>query len=167
MKPRPRNWDLELVLQSKLENVRAAADKGGVPEGIIRILMACTQLGGGVNADAALLAAQARRQHPSLKGLSHEEIKQIVRRQALLVRLDPELALASLPKLLPTQKSRDEAIGFVNDLCASLDDVRPEVMSMLERVTGLLKRAPRGEGLPEDTGREKSIAAAERKPAHH
>jgi hypothetical protein len=45
----------------------------------------------------------------------------------------------------PRKKSRDEAIGFVNDLCASLDDVRPEVVSMLERVTGLLKRAPRGE----------------------
>ena len=169
VKPRPRNWDLELVLQSKLEHVRAAADKGGVPEGIIRILMACTQLGGGVNADAALLAAQARRQHPSLKGLSHDEIKQMVRRQDLLVRLDPELALASLPRLLPTQKSRDEAIGFVNDLCASIDGVRPEVVSLLERVTGQLKRAPRGEGIPEDTAREKSIAAAERKPAqpHH
>ena len=145
VKPRARNQHLEVLLQSKLEDIRAAADKGGVPEAILRILLACTQVGGGVNADAAVLAAEARRQHHLLKTLSHEEIKQILRRQALLVRLDPELALASLPKLLPTARTRDDAIDFVRDLCDRLDEVRPEVLGMLQRVERLLGQAPRVE----------------------
>ena len=169
VKPRARNQHLEVLLQSKLEDIRAAADKGGVPEAILRILLACTQIGGGVNADAAVLAAEARRQHHVLKTLSHEEIKQIVRRQALLVRLDPELALASLPKLLPTAKSRDDAMDFVRDLCDRLDEVRPEVMSMLKRVERLLGQAPRMEEIAQETRMESPAAAPERKPAerHH
>ena len=70
------------------------------------------------------------------------------------------------PQLRPAER-RGLALWVVGPLVVAV------AMTMLVvgrgQVTGLLERAPRVEGVPEDTGRETSIAAAERKPAqpHH
>ena len=141
-KPRARNQELDALLRRDLEQVSDEAERGGTPEAILRVLAACTQVGGGVDVRTARLAEVARHHHDELKKLTHQQIKDIVRKQALLVRFNRERAMESLPKLLPTSKERDDVIAFVRDLVAKMDEVRPEVARGLERIRDALKEAP-------------------------
>ena len=141
-KPRARNQELDALLQRNLEQVSSEAERGGTPEAILRVLAACTQVGGGVDVRTARLAEVARHQHDELKKLSHQQIKEIVRKQALLVRFNRERAMESLPKLLPTSKERDDVIAFVRELVSKMDGVRPDVARGLERIRDALKEAP-------------------------
>jgi hypothetical protein len=86
-----------------------------------------------------------------LKKLSHQQIKEIVRKQALLVRFNRERAMESLPKLLPTSKERDDVIAFVRGLVAKMDGVRPDVARGLERIRDALKEAPEMPSPPPST----------------
>jgi len=141
-KPRARNPEFDALLRRDLEQVSSEAERGGTPEAILRVLAACTQVGGGVDVRTARLAEVARRQHDELKKLTHQQIKEIVRKQALLVRFNRERAMESLPKLLPTAKERDDVIAFVRDLVAKMDEVRPDVARGLERIRDALNEAP-------------------------
>jgi pimeloyl-ACP methyl ester carboxylesterase len=157
-KPRARNQELDALLQRNLDEVSNEAERGGTPEAILRVLAACTQVGGGVDVRTARLAEVARRHHDGLKKLSHQQIKEIVRKQALLVRFNRQRAMESLPKLLPTSKERDDVIAFVRDLVSKMDEVRPDVARGLERIRDALKEAPemppRAAGAPDGQGSE-------------
>jgi pimeloyl-ACP methyl ester carboxylesterase len=161
-KPRGRQHELEALLERHLKEVRADAERGGIPEAILRILLACMQAGGGADVHAARLAEQARRRHDELKKLSHQQVKEIVRKQALLVRFNPELAMETLPKLLPTLADRDQVIEFVRDLVGQLDAVRPEIADVLQRIRDVLKQPPGVPPPPRPSAAEAQRVEAER-----
>ena len=161
-KPRGRHHELEALLERHLKEVRADAERGGIPEAILRILLACMQAGGGADVHAARLAEQARHRHDELKKLSHQQIKEIVRKQALLVRFNPELAMETLPKLLPTSTDRDQVIEFVRELVGKLDAVRPEIADVLQRIRDVLKQPPGVPQPPRPSAAEAQRVEAER-----
>jgi pimeloyl-ACP methyl ester carboxylesterase len=72
-KPRARNQELDALLRRELEQVSNEAERGGTPEAILRVLAACTQVGGGVDVRTARLAEVARRHHDRLKVASADQ----------------------------------------------------------------------------------------------
>jgi hypothetical protein len=76
-----------------------------------------------------------------------------MREQALLVCHDEERALACLPKLLPTERHRREALDLVKRVAMARHnayDLRSEVLERIERSLGLHEAAehPAGEPVP-------------------
>ena len=80
----------------------------------------CTPLG---------LAEEARRQHDELKKLNHQQIKEIVRRQALLVRFNPGLALETLPKLCRPRQIATRSFNLSRPQTSRADNVRTRMAS--------------------------------------
>jgi hypothetical protein len=93
--------------------------------------------------------------------LNHQQIKEIVRRQALLVRFNPELVLEAC-KVLPTAADRDQVIQFVRDLVRNMDGVRPDAMAVLERVHDALKQQPVAPPPPRPSAPDAHLAEARR-----
>ena len=120
------------------------------------------EAGGGADVHTARLTEQARRRHDELKKLSHQQVKEIVRKQALLVRFNPELAMETLPKLLPTSSDRDQVIEFVREVVGKLDEVRPEIAGVLRRIRDVLKQQPGVPQPPRPSATDAQRAEAER-----
>ena len=56
-----------------------------------------------------------------------------------MLRFDQERALAALPRLLPTEEERREAVAIVRRIGYADGEITPESEAMLERIERILK----------------------------
>ncbi|MBU3584363.1 DUF3141 domain-containing protein [Polynucleobacter sp. 15G-AUS-farblos] len=121
-------------VQHALENV----DKGGLAEGVVRILHLLNDARGYVRRtrlERELIALGHSKLFPDM---DHEDIVKIVHQQALIVDFEPKLAMYTLPVLLNTQTARKKALKLVMDIAGPRDTMHPFALKMYGQIEELL-----------------------------
>jgi tellurite resistance protein len=160
-KPRARDEHAEQLLEAKIEAIRAREEQGGFAEAVLRILLAVTQAEHMVDARGFRLAQRIKEEHPELRRSPRERVRAAAKEEAFMLRFDQERALAALPRMLPTEKERREALEIVRRIGYADGEIRPEgeaVLERIERVLGLDQPAPAKP--PERAARARSSATA-------
>ena len=107
--------EIEAYAHSLLERI----EEGGFAEGVMRMIAANMTDERRVDRRSALLARKILGEHPRLAQISDltpTERRRMFKDQALMLYLDSESAIAALPKLLPTQAERDDAVAIAIDV---------------------------------------------------
>jgi pimeloyl-ACP methyl ester carboxylesterase len=144
-KPRARDEHAERLLQAKIEAIRAREEQGGFAEAIVRIMLAAAQAEQMFDARGFRLARRIKEEHPELRRIPREQMRAAAKEQAFMLRFDQERALAALPKMLPTEHERREALDIVRRIGYADGEITPASEAMLariERILGLDHAAP-------------------------
>lgn len=141
-KKRARDDALEALLREKTAAIRARIDKGGLPEAVMRILLAGTTAQRMVDARGAKIAGEAKRRHPVLSRLTHREVKVLAREQAFLLTFERDRALEALPALLPSMAERRDALAFVHGVIEARGGISAEAAAAIRRIEQILGVKP-------------------------
>jgi hypothetical protein len=144
-KPRARDEHAEELLAAKIEAIRAREEQGGFGEAVLRIMLAVAQAEHMFDARGFRLAQRIKQEHPVLRELSREWVRAAAKEEAFMLRFDQERALAALPRLLPTEEERREAVDIVRRIGYADGEITPQSEAMLdriERILGLDQPAP-------------------------
>ncbi len=126
----------------KLAVIAAREHQGTFQEAVLRVIYAAVKATGVVDARAFAAARTVAAQSPRFADISRAELRQLQKEAALMVALDEDLALETLPKLLPTPEERREAVALLRRLTEWRPEVAPEVLALLSRVEEILGLAP-------------------------
>jgi hypothetical protein len=130
-------------IQERIAEIKARIAEGGVREAAIRSLLYIGIAGPGVDERAFNQLRQIRAGHG---GLSLEEFKRVLREQFFALMLDPDGALAAIPKMLPddadTCRKTLEAIRAVVLAAGEVSGERAERLRRIEAILGEPAPAP-------------------------
>ena len=132
----------------KLKALAAREAHGSFAEAVMRIIYAATKASGVVDARGYRAAVEVRESHPRFAGTSREALRAEAKEAALMVLLDEEKALETLPKLLPTAADRKDAMAICRQIAGWRGEIPPQVRALFERVESILEAAPEGVGEP-------------------
>jgi hypothetical protein len=141
-KPRRHDEALAALLAAKIAAIRDRIDRGGLPEAVIRILLAGASAQRMIAADGVALAREAKQRHPVLKRLTRQQVKAMAKEQAFMLAHERQRALEALPKLLPTREQRRDALAFVHSIVRARGRLRPEAAATLRRIEQILGAKP-------------------------
>jgi pimeloyl-ACP methyl ester carboxylesterase len=126
-------------------------DQGGLIEAAVRALIYVRLPEGKVDERGFAALKQISAELPAAKRVGLAKFKQIVKEQYLILLLDPEQAIAALPKLLPANRRQcEEALSLVRRVLAARGPLPEEGRRRLERVEAIFA------GPPPEIGRDKA-----------
>ena len=143
VRPHPGDFpEHRAFLASELERLQADIGHGGLLEALVRGLFYVFQARGEADERHFRHAWQAVRPEVDQRGTSPEmmaRFRALVRRQALLVRRDPETALAAIPALLSglAPADRRRAADFIAGIVTGGDALSVQERHDLQRVLAL------------------------------
>ncbi len=112
-----------------VQEALASAHVGGFPEAVVRMLLLLVKARGSVRRSRLERSAELLVHSAALETHSEEERAELVRRQAILVELEPARALATLPVLL-AEEDRLRALDLVDRVAGPLDEMGPKTREM-------------------------------------
>jgi pimeloyl-ACP methyl ester carboxylesterase len=126
-------------------------DQGGLIEAAVRALIYVRLPEGKVDERGFAALKQISAELPAAKRVGLTRFKEIVKEQYLILLLDAERAIASLPKLLPSNRRQcEEALALVRRVLAARGALPEEGRRRLERVEAIFT------GPPPEIGRDKA-----------
>ncbi len=142
-----RHAERDLAREAAQERSRSELEKrfevGGPREAVIRALIYVRLPGGSIDERGfSMFSAIRAARHPKER-LSMGELKQAFKEQFLLVSLDEERAVETLPRLLPrSAEKRREALDALHLMLAARGSLTEEGSRRLHRVEALLEVTP-------------------------
>ncbi len=125
------------MLDKRIAELKSNIGKGGLPEASLRALLYVGSARGMVDERSIEALRQVRRDHSGAR-LTLAEFKALVREQFFMLLLDPERALAAIPKLLPEDVGRKRtAFAAMREVLSASGEITGERASRLERIAGL------------------------------
>jgi hypothetical protein len=147
----------EALIEKRWEEIKAREYEGGFNEAVIRIALYCGK--GNRRIDTRGLR-YAQKLQPGRPPMGLRKFKETVRVQAALVELDEELAIKSLPHLLPKMEERRDAVALAREIMGAAGPIDERRAGRLRKIEDLLGvEPPRTE-----THRKATAKAAPRKP---
>ncbi|MBV9203380.1 MAG: DUF3141 domain-containing protein, partial [Alphaproteobacteria bacterium] len=126
-------------------------DQGSLIEAAVRALIYVRLPEGKVDERGFAALKQISAELPAAKRVGLARFKEIVKEQYLILLLDPERAIAALPKLLPGNRRQcDEALALVRRVLAARGALPEEGRRRLERVEAMFA------GPPPEVGQDKA-----------
>ena len=127
----------ETLLEQKLAALRTRTDEGGFREAVARMLLYIGD-DGSVDVRGFRMAERLRDSSALGEPLRSPERRQLFKEQYQMLALDEERALAALPKLVPADEQRRQALDAVTRVLSAKGDLSPERQARLARVTAIL-----------------------------
>jgi Protein of unknown function (DUF3141) len=126
-------------------------DQGGLIEAAVRALIYVRLPEGKVDERGFAALKQISAELPAAKRVGLTRFKEIVKKQYLILLLDAERAIASLPKLLPANRRQcEEALALVRRVLAARGALPEEGRQRLERIEAMFA------GPPPEIGQDKA-----------
>ena len=126
-------------------------DQGAFIEAAVRALIYVRLPEGKVDERGFAALKQISAELPPAKRVGYVRFKEIVKEQYLILLMDPERAIAALPKLLPDdRRQREEALALVRRVLATRGALPEEGRRRLERIEAIFA------GPPPEVGRDKA-----------
>ena len=133
-------------IQERIAELKARIAEGGMREAAIRSMVYIGMAGPGVDERAFNQLRQMRAKHG---GLTLEEFKRVLREQFFALMLDPDGALAAIPKMLPDDPdARTKALAAIRTVVSATGEMsgeRAERLARIEAMLGEPAAAPRPE----------------------
>jgi pimeloyl-ACP methyl ester carboxylesterase len=139
--------DIERRRKANAENLRslpdvqealAGIDVGGEAEGTVRMLELLSQARGYTRRSRLEKAMHLFEAEEPFKSMDDAERARLIHRQALVVQFEPELAKASLPRLLDTPDERGKALDFVMRVAGPEETMHPAALALYREFEGML-----------------------------
>ena len=121
-------------IQKRIAEIKALIAEGGPREAAIRSMVYVGLAGPGVDERAFNQLRQIRAQQG---GLTLEEFKRELREQFFALTLDPEGAVAAIPRMVPAD-ARKKALTAIRAVASAAGDVRGERAERLARIEAML-----------------------------
>jgi pimeloyl-ACP methyl ester carboxylesterase len=126
-------------------------DQGGLIEAAVRALIYVRLPEGKVDERGFAALKQISTEVPPAERVGYVRFKEIVNEQYLMLLLDPERAIAALPKLLPDDRRQcEEALALVRRVLVARGALPEEGRRRLERIEAIFA------GPPPELGRDKA-----------
>lgn len=126
-----------MMLDKRIAELKSRIQEGGLREATLRALLYIGSARGMVDERSIAALRQVRRDHAAAQ-LSLPEFKMLVREQFFMLLLDPEAALAAIPKLLPADDSqRRAAFVAMREVLAASGVISGERAVRLRRIADL------------------------------
>lgn len=126
-----------MMLNKRIAELRSRIEEGGLREATLRALLYIGSARGMVDERSIAALRQVRRDHAAAQ-LSLPEFKMLVREQFFMLLLDPEAALAAIPKLLPADDNqRRAAFVAMREVLAASGVISGERAVRLRRIADL------------------------------
>jgi hypothetical protein len=136
--PRPQpsiEPERKAFIEARIAELKAGIAEGGVLEAAIRSLLYIGLAGPGADERAF---NQLRLMRNEYGGLTLEEFKRLVREQFFALMLEPEGALAAIPKMIPADAdTRSKTMGAILAVLTATGDVTAEQAERLARIEAL------------------------------
>lgn len=135
--------DAGLRARSEVQNILAQIAEGSFAEGVVRILIMLAQARGNVRRTRLARSAQVLTETEPFNALSEPARARLIHEQSLIVELEPERALATLPELLPTADDRKRAIDVAIGIAGpTREEIDPAALVTLQKIEATLAAAP-------------------------
>ena len=130
----------ETLVGQKITALRSRFAQGGIREAAVRILFYAGSDEAMVDTRGFKMLERVRDEYGELLGerLPAAERRELFKNQFFMLLLDEAEALASLPKLLPTQPERDAAMDAVRRVLSAKGELSPARKDRLARVESIL-----------------------------
>jgi len=133
---------LEQVRDLKLKAIAAREHQGGFADAVLRVIYAAVKAGKRVDAQAFTAAREIWMKHERFRVLDRDAFIEKAREAALMVAFDEDAALEALPRLLPSEKDRTDALHIIGRIIELHPEVAPEVRQVQQRVERILALDP-------------------------
>jgi pimeloyl-ACP methyl ester carboxylesterase len=133
----------EAAARQAAAHLEQSIDQGGLIEAAVRALIYVRLPEGKVDERGFAALKQISAELPGAKRVGFARFKEIVKEQYLILLLDPERAIAALPKLLPGNRRQcDEALALVRRVLAARGALPEEGRRRLERIEAMFGGPP-------------------------
>jgi len=144
----PQNAERDLVREAREAQLRAYLERsfeaGGLEEAVLRALIHIRLAEGSIDERGYAMLKLIRASRPAAKRISLARFKEMLREQYLLVRLDEERALRTLPELLgEDDAARKTALDVLHRVLRALGDLSEEASHRLTHIETLFGANPR------------------------
>jgi alanyl-tRNA synthetase len=128
---REKRKELERIDSERWMNLM---DKGGFPEGVIRIMLAAANADRRLERSEFEMVEKIGKARKEMNKISKSELKKIAKEQSRIIQTDHEQAISSLPKLLPTKKDRTKALEIAQEIIMADGVLADEEKLILEKI---------------------------------
>lgn len=128
--------------RAELALLRDQFERGGLAEGVARMLVAVIRARGAISRRSFVIANELSRHDPSVPALSEADFQEVLAKQARLMELDPEAALRALPRLLASPTQRERAVEIVSQIMQLEPKVCDHTGPLAQRMGECLELGP-------------------------
>lgn len=122
-----------------VEKSLAKISKGGFVEAVVRMLIISKMMTqSGINRDKLMLVTEIMTQSEPFSQLEHQQLAAVLHEQTIIVRFDPDNAIATLPTLLAEDSERELASQVVRYVAGRYGDMPLETRKNLDRIHEVL-----------------------------
>ncbi|MDT8410519.1 MAG: DUF3141 domain-containing protein, partial [Wenzhouxiangellaceae bacterium] len=132
---------LDQLCDLKLRAIAAREREGSFTDAIFRVVYSAIKAGRGVDASAFAAAREVWMKHPRFEDLDREQFITEAKEAAFMVAVDEQAALEALPRLLPSESDRQDALALLRRMMEVFPEVAPEVQEVQNRVEQILERS--------------------------
>ena len=153
---RTRKDPEKLRFLPEVQAVLLGVYRGGFEEAVIRMLILMAESRATVRRDRLERSAKVLSHDEPFASLGPERRAALIHEQSVIVEFEPDLAVKTLPDLLPDKAERRKAIEVVEYIAGAVEEMEPKTIQMVQRfhaalgLPGLALPAPTKDPLPED-----------------
>ncbi|AYG61625.1 DUF3141 domain-containing protein [Rhizobium jaguaris] len=126
------------VLKTRIEELRAQMDHGGLREGLARSLLYVALASGAADERGFAAIRRMRRAKDGIPAMTLTEFKALIRDQFLMLVIDEEAAVNAIPRLLPTEVGvRREALSSLREVLNARGPLAGEAEQRWQRIIQL------------------------------
>jgi pimeloyl-ACP methyl ester carboxylesterase len=137
-RPRAKKTPRELRLMPEVQSALMHVESGGFVEAVIRMLIMLAEARGSVRRDRLERSARVLAHDPPFREVAPPLRGRIIHEQSIIVRFEPEAAVAALPKMIPVRESRVEAMAVVEYIIGPRDEMEPQTSARLRQFRAAL-----------------------------
>lgn len=127
----------ELRALPEVADALASAERGGLPEAVVRMMILLADSRGNVRRDRLERSNELLTAKAPFAGMDPVTRARMIHQQTLIAHFEPEVALSSLAKLLPLQADRRKAVELVEWVLGDASEMAPRTKSMMAAMTSM------------------------------
>ena len=150
----------KLQFLPQVQAVLQSLGRGGFEEAVIRMLILLGEAQAAIGRDRLEVSAEVLSRDEPFASLAPGRRTAVIQEQSIIVEFAPELAMKTLPDLLPTPEDQKRAVELVRFIAGPAEEMEPKTQQMLESFQRILGLPPQALPAPTKDPLKTSTAAA-------
>ena len=117
----------------EVQQILLGVDRGGFEEAVIRMLILMAESRGTVRRDRLERSAKVLGHDEPFASLGAEKRAALIHEQSIIAEFEPDLAVRTLPELLPEMEDRRRAIGVIEFIAGAIEEMEPSTIQLVQR----------------------------------
>jgi pimeloyl-ACP methyl ester carboxylesterase len=126
----------------QVQAILLGVGRGGFEEAVIRMLILLAEAQAEIGLDRLEVSAEVLSQDEPFASLAPERRTALIQEQSIIVEFEPELAVKTLPDLLPKPEDRKRAVELVRFIAGPVVKMEPKTIQTLETFHTILGLQP-------------------------